>query len=94
MKSITTTIKREYLREIVAGRKREINPCWIAKLAAVRVPFKLRLINGMSLSALEATVVVRRVRRHSRTGEFESELGPVLEVRNLDRRREQPIRRR
>jgi len=46
MQKLTTTIKREYLREIVAGRKkieyREIKPCWKRRLDIVSAPFRLR----------------------------------------------------
>jgi hypothetical protein len=55
MDRITTTIKRGWLREIVAKRKhteyRELKPYWTKKLALVRTPFELRLINGMSVKA-------------------------------------------
>jgi hypothetical protein len=75
MQTITTTIKREWLREIVAGRKRveyrEIKPYWTNKLESVELPFLLRLINGMQARAPEVTVVVRRVRKNARSGCFE-----------------------
>lgn len=94
MKKITTTIKREWLREIVAGRKRveyrEIKPYWIAKLRSIEVPFLLRIINGMQDRAPEATIVVRRVRTNRRLGLFELHLGKIINVRHWDRRREQP----
>jgi hypothetical protein len=48
---ITTTIKRQWLAEIIAGRKkieyRQIKPHWTRRLKSVTVPFELRLINGM-----------------------------------------------
>lgn len=51
MDKITTTIKREWLREIAAGRKgveyREIKPYWTRRLSRVQIPLLLRLINGM-----------------------------------------------
>jgi hypothetical protein len=94
MDIVTTTIKREWLREIVAGRKkveyREIKPYWTKKLSAVKTPFAIRLINGMQRKAPEVTVVVRRVRKNARSGSFELHLGKVTTVRNWDRRREQP----
>jgi hypothetical protein len=68
MNKITTTIKREWLREIAAGRKRieyrEIKPYWTLKLKDAEAPFLLRLINGMQSRAPEVTVVVKRVRRN------------------------------
>ena len=94
MDRLTTTIKREWLREIIAGRKsieyREIKPYWTDRLAKVRVPFELRLINGMQPQSPEATVVVRRVRRNGRTGQYELHISAVISVRRWDRRREQP----
>ena len=94
MDILTTTIKREWLREIVAGRKRveyrEIKPYWIQRLSAVKPPFALRLINGMQAKAPEVTVVVRKVRKNARSGSFELHLGAVTTVRNWNRRREQP----
>lgn len=94
MQRITTTIKREWLREIVAGRKkieyRDLKPYWTDKLATVQTPFELRLINGMSETAPEVTVVVQRVRKNSRRGHYELHLGSVLRVRHWNRRTEMP----
>jgi len=48
MNRLTTTIKRQFLAEIVAGVKkveyREIKPYWTAKFRKILVPFELRLI--------------------------------------------------
>jgi hypothetical protein len=88
MDRITTTIKREWLREIAAGRKRveyrEIKPYWIRRLSKTEPPFQLRLINGMQSKAPELTVLVQRVRKNSRCGVFELHLGKVVEVRHWD----------
>lgn len=79
MQKLTTTIKREWLKEIAAGRKpieyREIKPYWEKKLASLTLPFQLRLINGMSKKAPEVTVLVRRVVRNHRRREFELHIG-------------------
>ncbi len=95
MDRITATIKREWLREIVAGRKRieyrAIKPYWTHRLGAVAASFELRLINGMSDRAPEVTVVVRRVRKNSRAGEYELHLGKILNVKNWNRRTERPL---
>lgn len=72
MQTLTTTIKRRWLSEIVAGTKRieyrEIKPYWIKRLvigesaqAFKPCPFKLRLINGMSKTAPEVTVRIDKV---------------------------------
>ena len=52
MDVITTTLKRQWFAEVVAGRKRieyrDIKPYWTQQLKRVRVPFKLVLRNGMN----------------------------------------------
>ncbi len=97
MDTITTTIKREWLREIAAGRKRveyrEIKPYWIRRLARFDTPFLLRLINGMQPKAPEVTVIVRRIRRNSRSGNFELALGKVVALKYWSRKFEQPTLR-
>lgn len=94
MDKLTTTIKREWLREIVAGRKaveyREIKPYWTKRLATVKVPFALRLINGMQAKSPEVTVIVRRVLKNTRSRQYELHIGAVTAVRHWDRRRERP----
>jgi hypothetical protein len=82
MDTLTTTIKREFLRDIVAGRKkveyRELKPYWDNRLSKVRPPFLLRLINGMSAQAPEVMVSVRRVSRNTRARQYELHLGVRL----------------
>jgi hypothetical protein len=94
MQTLTTTIKREWLREIVAGTKRteyrELKPYWTKKLATVETPFELRLINGMAPKAPEVTVVVTGIRKNSRTKEYELKLGKILKVKHWNRRTERP----
>ena len=91
---ITTTIEREWLREIAAGRKRveyrEIKPYWIRRLSRVDTPFLLRLINGMQPKAPEVTVLVRHVRKNSRSGNFELALGKVVALRYWSQKLERP----
>jgi len=95
MIKITTTIKRQWLQEIAAGRKRveyrEIKPYWIRRFSKIAVPFLLRLINGMQPKAPELTVIVRRLRRNSRSGNFELHLGKVTEVQYWDIKRGRPL---
>lgn len=94
MDKLTTTIKRQWLREIVAGRKkteyREIKPYWTRRLQKLRAPFVLRLINGMSATAPEVSVIVTRVQKRTGAGDYALRLGKVVQVKNWDRRREQP----
>jgi hypothetical protein len=97
MDTITTTIKREWLREIAAGRKRveyrEIKPYWTRRLSRVDTPFSLGLINGMQPKAPEVTVIVRHIRRNSRSGNFELALGKVVNLKYWSRRLEKPTAR-
>jgi hypothetical protein len=92
---ITTTIKREWLREIAAGRKlvenREIKPYWTRRFSEVKAPFLLRLINGMQPKAPELTVVVRRVWKKSR--QYALDLGKVVDLRYWNLKLEQPANR-
>ncbi|HOW51501.1 MAG TPA: hypothetical protein PLV42_05590 [bacterium] len=94
MDKLTTTIQRDPLREIVAGRKpveyRDIKPYWDKRLAGRKCPFLLRLINGMSATAPEATVRIDRIRKNIRTNKYELHIGKVVQVLNWDRRREEP----
>lgn len=86
MKTLTTTIKREFLRQIVLGEKhveyRDIKPYWEQRLERMELPFKLRLINGMTPNAPEATVEITRVVRNKRSGEFELHIGRVFKMKN------------
>ena len=94
MDKITTTIRREYLKDIAAKRKRveyrEIKEYWEQRLKVAKPPFLLRLINGMSKTAPEVTVVVRKVVRNKRERRFELHLGNIIEVRNWDLKKERP----
>jgi hypothetical protein len=97
MDTITTTIKREWLREIAAGRKRveyrEIKPYWTVRFSRVATPFRLRLINGMQARAPELTVVVQQVRKNTRSGNYELVLGRILAIKHWDKKAERPGRR-
>ncbi|MCP4424046.1 MAG: hypothetical protein GY803_06120 [Chloroflexi bacterium] len=88
MKTLTTIIKRQFLREIVAGVKtveyRQIKPYWDKRLAKYEPPFLLRLINGMRQDAPEATVEVVSVEKNERSGFYELHLGRVIEVKHGD----------
>ena len=96
MDKLTTTIQREFLAEIIARRKRieyrEIKPYWEKRFSAIKAPFILRLINGMSLTAPEVTVRIDRVRRNGRGRCFELFIGKVLETRFWDAKNERPTK--
>jgi hypothetical protein len=91
---ITTTIKREWLCEIAAGRKRveyrEIKPYWTRRLSEVKAPFLLRLINGMQPNAPELTALVSRVRKNTRSGQYELHLDRVIDLRHWNLKLERP----
>jgi hypothetical protein len=97
MDKITTTIQRQWLREIAARRKRieyrEIKPYWSRRFSKVNVPFVLRMINGMDRKAPEITVLIKRVRKNSRSGYFELHIGKILNLRHWDVRQQRPTRR-
>ena len=94
MDKMTTTVCRETLTEIAAGRQtvecREIKPYWDKRLAKVSVPFLLRMINGMSAAAPEVTVEVARVVADRKQNRYEFHIARVVAVENWDRRRERP----
>lgn len=96
MQTITTTIKREFLKAIVSGEKRieyrELKPYWTRRLAPLEVPFRLRLINGMQRRAPEVTVVIGRIKKDVRNRQYELHITRVAEVHNWDRRRSLPPR--
>jgi len=91
---LTTTIEREFLREIVAGRKtveyRKLKPYWTKRLASVGRPFELRLINGMQKDAPEVTVLISRVVRDEKLEHYRLHIARILSTKNWDRRRECP----
>jgi len=88
---LTTTIKRPWLAEIIAGTKkieyREIKPYWRDRLAQVKVPFELRLINGIQRHAPEVTVLISKVKKDTRNGVYELHIRKVLSFMNWDRSR-------
>ena len=94
MQTVTTTIKREWFRQIVAHHKtveyRELKPYWTKRLSGIQVPFRLRLINGMRSDSPRLTVTVLKVRK--RNGNYELHLGRVSELVNWDRKTNQPTR--
>jgi hypothetical protein len=94
MDRITTTIKREWLAEIVAETKtteyREMKPYWSKKLDGLSRPFALRLINGMQKNSPEVTVLIDRVRANRRTQQFELHIARVLQYSHWDKRRRVP----
>ncbi len=101
MDKLTTTIKRRWLREIIAGTKkteyRELKKYWTKRLGSVSVPFQLRMINGMQKRAPEVTVLIKRVVKNTREGLYELKIGKVIEFKNWNKKVGEPrsrVRRR
>jgi hypothetical protein len=90
MEKLTTTIQRQWLREIVEGRKtveyREIKPYWTDRLERVGRPFLLRMINGMTARAPEVTVLIDRVRKNTASRNYELHIAQIVEVKNWNRK--------
>jgi hypothetical protein len=93
---ITTTIKRQWLAEIVAGTKRieyrELKPYWSERLKGVKVPFELRLINGMNRPIPEVTVLIGKVTIDRRERVYELHIKKVLGFKHWDKVRQKPKR--
>jgi hypothetical protein len=71
---ITTTIEREWLAQIIAGTKkieyRKIKPYWAKRFEKISVPFELSLLNGMNSPVPEVTVLIHRIMKDRRAGEY------------------------
>jgi hypothetical protein len=93
---ITTTIKREWLSRIIAGTKkieyRQIKPYWTKRFRKVSVPFELRLLNGMNPPVPEVTVLIHKVTKDRRAGEYLLHIKKVPGFKHWDRRRQKPKR--
>ena len=102
MKTIATTLKREWFCKIVDGSKRieyrEIKPYWTGRLRAVTVPFRLVLRNGMSPPIPVVTVRIDRVVPspwgRKRSGTYALHIGRLLKVEHWDRDKKRPKRSR
>lgn len=88
---LTTTIKRPWLAEIIAGTKkieyRQIKPYWTKRLKSVRVPFEMRLINGMNPPVPEVTVLIHKVTKNRHHKAYEFHIRKVLWFKHWDKRR-------
>ena len=93
---LTTTIKRPWLAEIIAGTKtieyRQIKRYWTKRLNSVTTPFELRLLNGMNPPIPEVTVLIHRVTTNRTTREYGLYLKRILSQRwaTHDRRKPAP----
>jgi hypothetical protein len=93
---ITTTIEREWLAQIIAGTKkieyRQIKPYWTKRFEKVSVPFELRLLNGMNPPVPEVTVLIDKITKDRRAGEYKLHIKKVLGFKHWDKRRQKPKR--
>jgi hypothetical protein len=93
---ITTTIKRQWLAEIVAGTKkieyRQIKRYWTKRLKGVTVPFELRLINGMNPPIPEVTVLIHKITKDRHERVYELHIKKVLGFKHWDKGRQVPKR--
>ncbi len=93
---ITTTIERRWLAQIIAGTKkieyRQIKPYWANRIAKVSVPFELRLLNGMNPPVPEVTVLIHRITKDRRAGEYRLHIKKVLGFKHWDKRQQKPKR--
>jgi hypothetical protein len=93
---ITTTIKREWLAQIIAGTKkieyRQIKPYWTKRFAKVSVPFELRLRNGMNPPVPEVTVLIHKIMKDRRAGVYQLHIKKVLWFKHWDKRGQKPKR--
>ena len=93
---ITTTIEREWLAEIIVGTKkieyRQIKPYWTRRFEKVSVPFELRLLNGMNPPVPEVTVLIHKITKDRRAGEYQLHIKKVLAFKHWDKRRGKPKR--
>src|ERR1700751_3479262 len=84
----------EWLVQIIAGTKkieyRKIKPYWTKRFAKVSMPFELRLLNGMNPPVPEVTVLIHRITKDRRAGEYRLHIKKVLGYRHWDRRRQRP----
>jgi hypothetical protein len=91
---ITTTIEREWLAQIIAGTKkvecRQIKPYWRKRFEKVSIPFELRLLNGMNHPVPEVTVLIHRITKDRRAGEYRLHIKKVLNHKHWDKRLRKP----
>ena len=92
--AITTTIKREFLVDIIEGTKiieyREAKDYWRKRLDGLKYPFNLRLINGMSKDAPEVCVRIDKITMGKNPPEFRLHIGAVVWWKNWDKRTGEP----
>jgi hypothetical protein len=54
------------------------------------MPFELRLLNGMNPPVPEVTVLIHKVTKDRRTGEYQLHIAKVLGYKHWDKRKHRP----
>ena len=68
------------------------SPYCTKRFARVSVPFELRLLNGMNPPVPEVTVLIHRITKDRRAGEYRLHIKKVLGFKNWDKRSQKPKR--
>jgi len=69
---------------------REVKKYWTKRLARVRPPFELRLINGMHHPIPEVTVLVHKITIDRVQRLYRLHIKKILDVKHWDKRRRVP----
>jgi hypothetical protein len=69
---------------------RQIKPYWTKRFAKISFPFELRLLNGMNPPVPEVTVLIHRITKDRRAGEYRLHIKKVLGYKHWDKRRRKP----
>jgi hypothetical protein len=72
--------------------RRQIKPYWTKRFEKVSLPFELRLINGMNPPVPEVTVLIHKLTKDRRAGEYRLHIKKVLGFKHWDKRKEKPKR--
>lgn len=64
---------------------RRIKPYWTKRFAKVSVPFELRLLNGMNRPVPEVTVLIQKIVKDRRVGEYRLHIKKVLRFKHWDK---------
>ena len=73
-------------------QRQEMPLIWTTRFEKVSVPFELRLLNGMNPPVPEVTVLIHKVTKDRRAGEYQLHIKKVLGFKHWDKRRQKPKR--
>lgn len=76
------------MAQIIAGKRsleyRRIKPDWTKRFEKISVPFELRLLNGMNPLVPEVTVLIHKITKDRRAGEYQWHIKEVLGFKHWD----------